>query len=346
MLMKEISFRALLLTSSRSKTPLNAFTSCSHPRVVSTSRHTRHMRTAKTKTHKSSMLITSAQRQQQCFLLKNWIILCEHYSKTCPPTNAAFKWHSNIPSLCAMLEFLCDSVYSPSSVLFYFFYFFGYSLGSPRLSRKNLTLTYAECVSLSARLFRVTCIKPSGEKKQDSFYFKLVFKLQRAWVSVTVWHNSGQIFFWNWIQQGEELELAYLNGRQMLLLFVDKDKYLSRALGFFFSNNRETQNFCWLRHSQQTERSGQKYNTEYTTGEYALVQKHLIVNDFKLYHFSIVLLFLSLTVECVMYCTPNILGRLFKKYRYENRTSIQVRSLTHVSHPDLWNKTECIPDFQ
>lgn len=123
--------------------------------------------------------------------------------------------------------------------LFIFFLLFGYSLGSRRRSRKNLTLTYAECVSLSARLFRVTCIKPSGEKKQDSFYFKLVFKLQRAWVSVTVWHNSGRIFFWNWIQQGEEIELVYLNGRQMLLLFVDKDKYLSRALCVFFSNNRK-----------------------------------------------------------------------------------------------------------
>lgn len=41
MLMKEISFRSVLLTSSKSKTLLNAFTT--HPRMVSTSKHTQHM---------------------------------------------------------------------------------------------------------------------------------------------------------------------------------------------------------------------------------------------------------------------------------------------------------------
>lgn len=123
MLMKEIRFRALLLTSNKSKTPSNAFTSLYTPTqwfLQANSRIT-WVHTHKQKSQSSLQLFlnrsAAALSLSDCSevkylsvhkLLENCVNqLTVNANLTCD--------FSNIPSLCAILKFLCYSVYSSTS---------------------------------------------------------------------------------------------------------------------------------------------------------------------------------------------------------------------------------------
>lgn len=124
MLMKETSFRALLLSSSNSKTPLDACTFLYTPtHLVPTSKHTQHMHshTNKNAQRLSVNYLSTSAAPAAVFLSptagkrnhSHWGVL---ENCVCQQTvNANFTCNgSNIPSLCAILEFLCYSVYSPA----------------------------------------------------------------------------------------------------------------------------------------------------------------------------------------------------------------------------------------